>query len=518
MLQSPVQVKPEQMPLASRRNHPHVSSMPTVPHFDTTYARLPERFYTRLPPNPVKAPRLLMLNNALAHDLDLDADWLASNAGLAMLAGNAWPETAASIATVYAGHQFGHFSPQLGDGRALLLGEILDRTGQRRDIQLKGSGPTPYSRRGDGRSALAPALREYLISEAMHALGIPTTRALAVIATGEPVWRESLQPGGIVTRVAASHIRVGTFQFFAARGDAEALRILCQSVIERHDPAAKTAENPIQAMLEGVIARQARLIAQWLLVGFIHGVMNTDNMALSGETIDYGPCAFLDAYDPAKVFSAIDQMGRYAFGNQARIAHWNLARFAETLLPLLDADADTALAMAREAIDAFPTQFEAALVAGLRAKLGLFSAQENDLALAQDLLTIMAANQADHTLTFRHLCDAEAAPEAGESLRQLFATTGGIDSWIALWRARIAQESQSPAERSAAMRRANPALIPRNHLVEAALDAAVDAGDMQPFKQLHEALKQPYADQPEGSPFTQAPPVPDPGYRTFCGT
>ena len=482
-----------------------------APVFDTTYARLPERFYEKRAPQPVKAPRLLQLNRALAAELGLDADWLASEAGVAMLAGNALPESAAGIALAYAGHQFGHFNPQLGDGRALLIGEIVDIGGQRRDIQLKGSGRTRFSRGGDGRSALAPALREYLISEAMHALGIPTTRSLAVIATGEHVARDDFQPGGIVARVAASHIRVGTFQFFAARGDTDGLALLVQMVTERHYPALATRENPPLALLTSVIERQAALIAQWMNVGFIHGVMNTDNMTVSGETIDYGPCAFMDAYSPSTLFSSIDHMGRYAYGNQPRIAHWNLARLAETLVPLIDPDGDKALALAKGAIEGFPALFEEAVTAGLRRKLGLLEAREGDLALAQDLLEVMAANRADFTLTFRRLA------ENPESLADLFATTGGIDSWIGRWRERLAEEPRRDGERRETMRRANPAFIPRNYNVEAALDAAV-AGDLTPFERLHAALSRPYDDQP-GNADLQGPPTQvDPGYRTFCGT
>ncbi len=478
---------------------------------------LPECFYAALEPQPVKAPRLLKLNHALAEDLNLDPDWLASPDGLAMLAGNAFPDTAKPIALAYAGHQFGQFSPRLGDGRAVLIGEIIDRKGQRRDIQLKGSGRTPFSRGGDGRSALAPALREYLMSEAMHALGVPTTRALAVVATGEMVLRQTPQPGGISARIAASHIRVGSFQYFAAKGDTEAVRILCDTTIARHFPALATHDNPPLAMLESVIARQAALIARWMNIGFIHGVMNTDNMTVSGETIDYGPCAFMDAYDPEQVFSSIDYYSRYAYGNQPRIAQWNLARLAEALLPLLDPDADKALELAKAAINHFPLLFETATTAGLRDKLGLQSEAHGDLALAQDLLQIMAAGNADFTLTFRWLSRVESSPEALDSLRQLFATTGGIDSWIARWRERLSHEATAPSERTQQMLQANPAFIPRNHRVEAALDAAV-AGDLAPFERLHRILSRPYADQAAAAEFMLPPANPDPGYQTFCGT
>ncbi len=485
-----------------------------APLFTNSFTKLPDHFFARLPPTPVRAPRLLKLNGSLAHELGLDTDWLSSDDGLAMLSGNSFPESAASIAMAYAGHQFGQFTPQLGDGRALLIGEVIDRFGQRRDIQLKGSGRTPFSRGGDGRAALGPVLREYLISEAMHALGIPTTRSLAVVATGEHIWRETPQPGGIVVRVASSHIRVGTFQFFAARGDTDALKALCQHVMERHDPEAVKAENSVLAMLEGVIARQADLIALWMGVGFIHGVMNTDNMTVSGETIDYGPCAFMDVYDPQTVFSAIDRGERYAFGNQPRIAQWNLARFAETLLPLLHADANTAMRMGTDAINQFPILFAQAMTGRLRAKLGFGTAEEGDLALAQDLLQIMASSNADYTLGFRLLC--RATDGDGQAFRDLFATTGAIDAWLAGWRSRLSREADKP-NRVYDMKQANPAIIPRNHNVEAALAAAVE-GDMTPFDVLHEALSKPFDDQSEVSMFGFPPAAIDTDYQTFCGT
>jgi serine/tyrosine/threonine adenylyltransferase len=488
------------------------------PTFDTSYAKLPDHFFTRMEPSPVGGPKLIRLNEVLATSLGLDIDWLHSKAGIAMLAGNAFPSTAASIATVYAGHQFGHFSPQLGDGRALLIGEIVTPRGERFDIQLKGSGPTPYSRRGDGRSALGPVLREYIISEAMHALGIPTTRSLAVVSTGEWVWREPEQPGGILTRVASSHIRVGTFQFFASQGDTEAIRILCQNVIDRHYPAVKTNENQVLDMLDCAVIAQANLIAQWMLVGFVHGVMNTDNMTLSGETIDYGPCAFMDSYEPGKVFSSIDRDARYAFGNQPRIAHWNLARLAETLLPLLHEVPEKAVDIATASINRFPALFETATAAGLRAKLGLTTEHTGDLALGQDLLAIMAANGADYALTFRTLCNVAASPEAEDSFRKLFATSGAIDSWISNWRNRLSHEAHSAQDRAKTMRAINPAVIPRNHLVEAALEAAVDHGDLEPFEILVGVLSRPFDEQPAGSIYALPPAEVSVGYKTFCGT
>jgi serine/tyrosine/threonine adenylyltransferase len=389
------------------------SEVPVHFAFENTYARLPERFYARVNPTPVNAPRLVKLNAELARDLGLDPDALASPRGVEILAGNRVAAGSEPLAEAYAGHQFGHFVPQLGDGRANLLGEVLGRDGVRYDIQLKGSGRTAFSRGGDGRAALGPVLREYIVSEAMAALGVPSTRALAAVTTGERVLRETVLPGAVFTRVASSHLRVGTFQYFAARGDAEGTRTL----------DAAQATKPYRALLEGVVGRQARLIAQWMLLGFIHGVMNTDNSSISGETIDFGPCAFMEAYEPAKVYSSIDHNGRYAYGNQARAAHWNLARLAEALLTLLqqeEGSEEAAVASAQEALSAFAPQFEAAYVAGLRRKLGLLTEREGDAALAQDLLERMAANRADFTLTFRLLSDAAAGPNGDEAVRALF--------------------------------------------------------------------------------------------------
>ncbi|UYN97126.1 MAG: YdiU family protein [Enhydrobacter sp.] len=471
---------------------------------DNSYARLPERFYARLPPTPVAAPRLLKLNHALALELGLNPSVLASPQGVEILAGNRLADDSQPIALAYAGHQFGNFVPQLGDGRAVLLGEVVDRQGRRRDLQLKGSGPTPFSRRGDGRAALGPVLREYLVSEAMFALGIPTTRSLAAVATGEHVLREEVLPGAVLTRVASSHIRVGTFQFFAARRDAEALRLLADYAIDRHYPDIERNERRFLALLERVIARQADLVARWLLVGFIHGVMNTDNTSIAGETIDYGPCAFMDAYDPAQVFSSIDHGGRYAYANQPRIAGWNLARFAETLLPLLSDDGDAAVKQAQEAREAFDGRFSGAIVSGLRAKLGLATEQEGDAALAQRLLDLMQENRADFTLTFRRL-------------DELDALGGAFADWQAQWRRRLAEEGASPASRRAAMHAVNPAYIPRNQRVEAVLAAAIEQDDYAPFEELISVLARPYETRPEFSAYEESGP-PQPGYRTFCGT
>jgi uncharacterized protein YdiU (UPF0061 family) len=487
--------------------------------FDNSYARLPERFFARLRPSPVAAPRLVRLNRKLARKLGLDPDRLSSPEGVAVLAGNAVPELGEPLAMAYAGHQFGTFVPQLGDGRALLLGEVLDQDGVRRDIQLKGSGPTPFSRNGDGRAALGPVLREYIISEAMEALGIPTTRSLAAVTTGQTVRREMPLPGAVLTRVALSHIRVGTFQFFAVRGDVEALTQLANYVIARHYPEAARAEKPYQLLLERVIARQAELIAKWLLVGFIHGVMNTDNMSIAGETIDYGPCAFIDTYDPAAVYSSIDSFGRYAYANQARIAQWNLARLAEALLPLLAETQETAVELANEALGQFAGRFETAYALGLRRKLGLFQEREGDIALARDLLERMARNRADFTLTFRRLCDAAVSADKDPHVRNLFTDPSAYDVWASTWRRRLADDGEEIGERRRlAMRAVNPAFIPRNHRVEEALSAAVNNEDLSAFEKLLTVLSRPYDDQPAYKPYAE-PPRPDQVvHQTFCGT
>jgi uncharacterized protein YdiU (UPF0061 family) len=408
----------------------------------------------------------------------------------------------------YAGHQFGHFVPQLGDGRAILLGEILGRDGTRRDLQLKGAGRTPFSRRGDGRAALGPVLREYLLSEAMHALGIPTTRALAVVTTGEPVFRETVLPGAVLTRVAASHLRIGTFEYFAAQGDHEALTILVEYALARHFPALQASPTPALALLAAVREAHAALVARWMQVGFIHGVMNTDNMTISGETIDYGPCAFLDAYDPATVFSSIDHQGRYAFGNQPRIAHWNLARFAETLLPLLDDNPSKAIAMAADTVHQFPASFECYWREGMRRKLGLVREQPEDASLMDALLALMHAHAADYTNTFRLLC---AVAEGG-------AAPAGYDAWVTRWRTRLGQEVHTRQAAATLMRAHNPAVIPRNHRVEAILDAAVHQGDFAPLEAFLAVLATPFALAPHQEAYS-APPAPSERvYQTFCGT
>ena len=489
--------------------------------FENTYARLPERFYARLNPTPASAPRLVKLNMELARTLGLDPDALASEQGIAILSGNSVAEGSEPLAMAYAGHQFGHFVPQLGDGRANLLGEVTAQDGVRYDIQLKGSGPTPFSRGGDGRAALGPVLREYIVSEAMAALGVPTTRALAAVTTGEWVQRETVLPGAVLTRVAASHLRVGTFQYFAAQQDTEGVCTLADYAIARHYPQSAHAKQPYLALLEGVIARQAHLIAQWMLLGFIHGVMNTDNTSISGETIDYGPCAFMEAYDPATVFSSIDHGGRYAYGNQPSAALWNLARLAEALLPVLALEAgseEVALAAANEALSAFEPQYQQARKAGLRRKLGLFTEREGDEALAEDLLQRMAANRADFTLTFRRLADAAASPDGDAAVRTLYADPGAYDGWAAEWRERLDEEPADGQERAAAMRSVNPVFIPRNHLVEAALDAASRRQDFQPFEELLDAVSRPYEERPGFERYAIPARTEESILQTFCGT
>jgi uncharacterized protein YdiU (UPF0061 family) len=485
--------------------------------FDNSYLQLPARFYSRLAPTPVSRPGPIRVNRELAQQLGIDADWLASGEGTEALAGNRLPEGAEPIATVYAGHQFGGWAPQLGDGRAILLGEVIGRDGLRYDIQLKGSGPTPYSRGGDGRAPLGPVLREYIVSEAMAALGVPTTRSLAAVTTGEPVYRQVAEPGAVLTRVARSHIRIGTFQYFLALGDVEALRLLVDYVVERHYPDAAGAENPARALLDGVIARQASLLAQWQLLGFIHGVMNTDNMLLSGETVDYGPCAFMDSYDPATVFSSIDHQGRYAYGNQPGIAHWNLARLAQALLPVIHPDEEQALTLAQDSLDAFAGLFQSAYRGGMARKLGVSDFGEEDDSLAAGLLELMAQEQTDFTLTFRRLADL-AGPESLPGIADLFEFPGSFEPWLERWRQRIENDGQHPGERRLAMYRANPAFIPRNHLVAAAIDAAVGESDFAPFNQLVDLLEQPRDYEPGLVDYARPPRPEEVVSKTFCGT
>jgi uncharacterized protein YdiU (UPF0061 family) len=464
--------------------------------FDHSYARDLPGTYLRVAPDPAPAPRLLVLNHPLATALGLD---LTVAEAEAWFSGASLPPGADPIAQAYAGHQFGGFSPQLGDGRAHLLGEVLAPDGQRYDLQLKGSGKTPFSRGGDGKAAIGPMLREYLISEFMAAMGVPTTRSLAVVATGEAVWRETKLPGAVLARVAASHLRVGTFQFFAARGDQANVKALADYAIARHYPDLVQADNPYLALLDTVIATQAKLIAQWMGLGFIHGVMNTDNMAISGETIDYGPCAFMEGYAPGTVFSSIDHQGRYAYANQPLILGWNLARLAETLLPLLDRDQDKAVDLANDRLTGIAPRYRSGWLTVMRRKLGLIGEDPDDAPLADDLLTAMTG--ADWTLTFRRLADETA-------LRPLFPDFTAMQAWLPRWRARAGNGA------AARIADANPAVIPRNHKVEAALSAATE-GDMAPFHALLAAIQTPFT---EAEPYALPAPSGFGQYVTFCGT
>ena len=457
------------------------------------------------------------MNEPLARQLRIDPEYLKSPAGLGVLSGNDIALGSEPIAQAYAGHQFGNFVPQLGDGRAILLGEVVDVEGKRFDVQLKGSGRTRFSRRGDGRAALGPVIREYIVSEAMAALGIPTTRSLAAVLTGESVMRERMLPGGVLTRVAFSHLRVGTFQYFAARGDVDSLRTLADYAIARHYPAARGAEDPYRAFYDAVVAALARLTARWMLVGFIHGVLNTDNTAIAGETIDYGPCAFIDAYHPDKVFSSIDQFGRYAFANQPAVIKWNLARFAETLLPLMADGGDKAIEAANASIARFNDLYHEAYLIGLRQKLGLALEMEGDLELGADLLARMAESQADFTLTFRALSEAAADPKRDIDVRALFANPAAFDEWAERWRDRLSRENRSPEARRASMREVNPMFIPRNHRIEAAI-ADAEAGRFDKFHELVDVLAHPYDDQPEFAVYAKPPMPEEEVQQTFCGT
>lgn len=479
-------------------------------NFDNSYARLPKSFFSSVNPNPVSSPRLVILNGSLANSLGLNAEALQSENGLAVLAGNEVPEEASPLAQAYAGHQFGHFN-MLGDGRAMLIGEQITPEGERVDIQLKGSGRTPYSRGGDGRAALGPMLREYIISEAMHALGIPTTRSLAVVTTGESIIRETELPGAILTRVAGSHLRVGTFQYVANWRPVEELQALADYTIKRHYPEIEGDEDQYLSLLQEVIKRQAALISQWQLVGFIHGVMNTDNMAISGETIDYGPCAFMDSYDLETVFSSIDREGRYAYGNQPFIGGWNLARFAETLLPLLHEDQDEAVKIAQDAISDFNKIYQSHWLKGMRAKLGIINVEKEDETLIKDLLKIMHKSGADYTNTFRAL-----------TLNNVEDTdlNGNLEftQWYEKWQSRLGRQEESKDAAIQLMRNSNPALIPRNHKVEEALEAAVKQGDYNVMRKLLDVLSNPYAYLPEQDEYCQLPELSARPYRTYCGT
>lgn len=477
--------------------------------FDNTYLTLPERCFARQTPTPAPAPELIRINTQLATQLRIDPAQLASPDGLAALSGNRLPEGAEPIAQAYAGHQFGHFVPQLGDGRAILLGEVIDRHGKRYDIQLKGAGQTPFSRNGDGKSALGPVLREYIVSEAMAALGVPTTRALSAVSTGENVWRpEGELPGGIFTRVASSHLRVGTFQYFYARNDTEALKALADYTIARHYPEAAQAERPYQALLQSVADAQARLIPQWLSLGFIHGVMNTDNTALSGETIDFGPCAFMDEFHPEKVFSSIDTQGRYAWGNQGNIALWNLTRFAETLLPLLHSDPAKAQPLAETTLKTFPTTFQDQYQKRFQAKLGL--APDTPAETISETLQLLANQAIDFTQFFRYLTRV-ASGEPCDQLESLFPDTAPLQTWLKTWQQHLAPEAP------ALMAAANPILIPRNHRIEETIQSAY-RGDYAPFHRLVKALARPYDEQAEYPDLENAPTDSERVRQTFCGT
>ncbi|WP_033540979.1 protein adenylyltransferase SelO [Planococcus sp. CAU13] len=480
-------------------------------NFDNSYARLPEKFFTKTTPEPARTPELILFNEELAESLGLDAKTLQSETGANILSGSQIPVGAEPIAQAYAGHQFGGFT-MLGDGRAVLLGEQLTPDGQRFDIQLKGSGKTLYSRGGDGRAALGPMIREYIISEAMHGLGIPTSRSLAVATTGIPVVRETFLPGAVLTRIASSHLRFGTFQFAAQWGTYDELKALADYAIDRHYPEIRNHENPYLELLKNVISRQAQLVSKWQLAGFIHGVMNTDNMTISGETIDYGPCAFLDTYEPGRVFSSIDQYGRYAYSNQPKITGWNLARFAETLIPLIDKDQDQAIELAQDALGDFGNQFQSHWTGGMKAKLGLFGNQDGDHDLIDGLLKLMHDHKADYTNTFRALTfgKPEESPLAGKP---------EFDGWYAAWKSRQDGQPESADAAHQLMRNSNPAVIPRNHRVEEAIEAAVDDQDFSLTRKLVDALKNPYAHSDSQLEFMDPPPEDqERTFKTFCGT
>lgn len=479
-------------------------------NIDNSYAQLPELFFTKLNPVPVRSPKLMIFNDSLATYLGLNSILLQRNYSLAVFAGNKVLEGSIPIAQAYAGHQYGHFT-MLGDGRAVLLGEQIAPEGKRFDIQLKGSGRTPYSRRGDGRAGLGPMLREYIISEAMYGLGIPTTRSLAVVTTGEPVFRDTEQPGAILTRVAASHIRVGTFQYASAGCTIDEVKALANYTIERHFSKCSKDENPYLSLLKEVIERQAELITKWQLVGFIHGVMNTDNMSISGETIDYGPCAFMNAYDPATVFSSIDREGRYAYGNQPYIAAWNLTRFAETLLPLIHENEEEAIKIAEDAISKFGDLYHNKWMNGMRAKLGIFNEEEEDQSLVVELLKIMQKNNADYTNTFRALTFDKVSDI-------VMADTSEFKQWYEKWQQRLGRQSQSKDSSHQLMKKSNPAIIPRNHRVEEALEAAVKQGDYSIMNKLLSVLSNPYAHSPEQEDYSIPPGPSKKPYKTFCGT
>jgi uncharacterized protein YdiU (UPF0061 family) len=491
--------------------------------FNNQYHTLGESFYQETHPSPVSNPALIRFNEALAEELGIAQAEYDEAELAAVFSGNVIPEGAMPIAMAYAGHQFGNFVPQLGDGRAILLGEIDGVNGASLGVHLKGSGPTHFSRNGDGRAALGPVLREYLVSEAMYQLGVPTTRALAAVTTGEEVARDRLVAGGVITRVASSFVRVGTFEYFSSQGDVASIQKLADHVITQNYPALAEADNPYAALLQAVTDRQASLIAKWMHLGFIHGVMNTDNMSIAGETIDYGPCAFMDDYDHDQVFSSIDRYGRYAYSNQPAIGLWNLARLAESLLPLMNSDIDTAVEQAQEVLGGYRSRHEDNWLSGMRAKCGLSTVSDDllqeDKALIEDLLELMATSRADFTLTFFQLSQLSAQPgEEDRECEALFGNRPAFNEWLPRWRERLAQESSSDDERQANMRAVNPVYIPRNHQIEAAIRAAEDHNDFSVFHALHEVLQQPYVVQAGKDEYMQPPKPEEVVERTFCGT
>lgn len=485
-------------------------------NFDNSFARSLKSFFVSFQAETAADPKLLLLNHALAEELNLDPAALDSEAGLAIFSGNMAPNGAEPLAQAYAGHQFGGFAPQLGDGRALLLGEVIDRNHLRRDIQLKGSGRTPFSRGGDGKAAVGPVLREYLIGESMHALGVPTTRALAAVATGENIYRETPLPGAVLTRVAASHIRVGTFQFGAAHRDEDDVRRLADYAIARHCPEAAEAENPYLAFFDAVCDSQASLIARWMNIGFIHGVMNTDNMTISGETIDYGPCAFMDRYNRATVFSSIDRQGRYAYANQPNILSWNLTRLAETLIRFVDADKNRAIEILTDRVNKIQSKYESFWLSGMRAKIGLSTEDPQDMDLINDLLWVMEDGNADFTLVFRRL--SQALRNDKDSLYGLFNQSGAFEVWERRWLKRLKLEGKEMEACASEMDKINPIYIPRNHKVEEALSAAVYRGDMSLFTKLLEVVSRPFDEKTENEAYAEPAPISDIPYQTFCGT
>ena len=487
--------------------------------FDNTFARLPERFYTRLAPTPVSSPKVIKVNEQLAEILGLDPEALGGRVGANILSGNCVPKGSEPLAMVYAGHQFGGWVPQLGDGRAILLGEIVGRDDVRRDIQLKGAGPTPYSRSGDGRAALGPVLREYILSEAMWRLGIATTRSLAAVDTGDTILREEELPGAIVVRVAESHIRVGTFQFFSSRSDIVGLKALADYVIERHFPSIDNVDGKYEALLEEVVKRQASLIAHWQLIGFIHGVMNTDNTSVVCETIDYGPCAFMDSYDPKKVFSSIDQFGRYAYSNQPGIGYWNIGCFGQTLLPLIEGGKKSALDRVQKIVAKYPELFREAYLVGFRKKLGLRKQLDADEILGQELLQEMAAEGLDYTETFRHLTSYHGSNGARVAAAQhFFGVSKGLKDWIARWSRRLEEDWVGSHGWETVMGSANPVYIPRNHLVEEAIKYAVSENNYNYFHKLVEVLENPYEEVMSSAKYGLPPEPHEEVKATFCGT